>query len=76
MADWLRANQPKPRHGQNYHQWLSGQYGLRKLMEHLWKLIGLASACESMWELRYRMAETYGKEPFQMVLFIGPPRRN
>ena len=24
---WLKENAPTPRHGQNYHQWLSSQYG-------------------------------------------------
>ena len=44
-------------------------------MEHLWRLIGLASACSTMWELRYRMAGTYGREPFQLVMFIESPNR-
>jgi len=29
VAQWLRENAPKPVHGQNYHQWLSSQYGLK-----------------------------------------------
>ena len=29
VAQWLRENAPKPRGGQNYHQWLSHQYGLQ-----------------------------------------------
>jgi hypothetical protein len=33
VAKWLKENAPEPRHGQNYHQWLSGQYGLKKLVE-------------------------------------------
>ena len=48
VAKWLRENAPKPRHGQNYHQWLSEQYGLRKLIEHIWMLIGMARACKTM----------------------------
>jgi hypothetical protein len=36
VAKWLKENAPEPRHGQNYHQWLSGQYGLKKLVEHVW----------------------------------------
>ena len=44
VAEWLRTHAPEPRHGRNYHQWLSGQYGLRRLTEHIWMLIGLASA--------------------------------
>ncbi len=32
VAQWLKVNAPKPMHGQNYHQWLSEQYGLKKLV--------------------------------------------
>lgn len=75
VADWLRKNAPQPRHGQNYHQWLSSQYGLRRLMEHLWKVIGMAQACDSMLQLRERMAETYGRQPYQFTLFLEAPYR-
>jgi hypothetical protein len=75
VADWLKKNAPEPRHGRNYHQWLTSQYGLKKLMEHLWKLIGMAQACDSMSELRERMAETYGRTPYQFTLFLEPPYR-
>ncbi|MBI1374192.1 MAG: hypothetical protein GC159_15855 [Phycisphaera sp.] len=76
VADWLRENAPRPRKGQNYHQWLSDQYGLKKLVEHIWKLIGVASTCESMSELKQRMAELYGRVPVQYTLFLPPlPRR-
>ncbi|MBW7838024.1 MAG: hypothetical protein H3C28_15460, partial [Sphingomonadales bacterium] len=30
VYEWLKKHAPEPRHGQNYHQWLSGQYGLKK----------------------------------------------
>jgi hypothetical protein len=76
VADWLKDHAPEPRHGRNYHQWLSGQYGLRKLMEHIWMLIGLASACEDMSELRQRMAEKFGREGIQLRLYLPPPRRD
>jgi hypothetical protein len=75
VADWLRKNAPQPRHGQNYHQWLTSQYGLRRLMEHLWKLIGMAQASDSMPQLRARMAETHGRQPYQFTLFLEPPYR-
>ena len=67
VAEWLQDNAPKPSHGQNYHQWLSSQYGLQRLVEHIWKLVGVASACDTMDELRYRMKVLYG-EPFQYRL--------
>lgn len=75
VADWLKKNAPKPRHGQNYHQWLTNQYGLKKLTEHIWMLIGIATTCETMPELRRRTAERFGKVPVQMTMFTDM-RRN
>ena len=57
---WLKTNAPKPRHGQNYHQWMSEQYGLKKLSEHIWMLIGMASTCQTMGQLRQMMADRLG----------------
>lgn len=70
VAKWLKEHAPKPMHGQNYHQWLSSQYGLKKLTEHLWMLIGMASACQTMSELRQRMAEKYGRHNVQFSLYL------
>ncbi|MCB9169563.1 MAG: helix-turn-helix domain-containing protein [Flavobacteriales bacterium] len=69
---WLREHAPKPRHGQNYHQWMSSQYGLKRLIEHIWQLVGMASACSTMPELRQRMAEKYGRVPVQLTLYLPP----
>jgi len=70
VAEWLRENAPKPQKGQNYHQWLSSQFGLRKLTEHIWKLIGIAKTCDTMTELRDRMAELHGKQAVQLRLYL------
>jgi hypothetical protein len=75
VAKWLKENAPKPRHGQNYHQWLSSQYGLKKLLEHIWMLIGIARTCQDMWELRNKMAEMYGKAPVQYTLYLPRPQQ-
>ena len=73
VAQWLRDNAPAPRKGQNYHQWLNEQYGLRRLIEHIWKVIGVASTCSTIEELRYRMQELYGNKPgFQFQLKLLP----
>lgn len=72
VAEWLKKHAPKPRHGLNYHQWLSGQYGLKKLTEHIWMLIGIATVCRDMRELRQRMAERFGREPVQLTLYLPP----
>jgi hypothetical protein len=69
---WLKANVPAPRAGQNYHQWLSGQFGLKRLVEHIWMLIGMATACRDMPELRQRMAERFGRERVQFTLYLPP----
>lgn len=68
VAQWLRENAPKPKHGQNYHQWLSSQYGLKKLVEHIWKVIGISSQCRDIQELRNRMRALYGKGKLQQML--------
>lgn len=70
VAQWLRENAPKPRGGQNYHQWLSSQYGLKKLIEHIWMVIGMARACDTMHELKQKMAACFGTEPVQLKLTL------
>ncbi|MBZ5570013.1 MAG: P63C domain-containing protein [Acidobacteriia bacterium] len=75
VAQWLRDNAPKPIHGQNYFLWMNEQYGLKKLIEHIWKVIGIASTCSDMEELRKRMQELYGKRPgFQFELKLAAPK--
>jgi hypothetical protein len=74
VAQWLREHAPKPMSGKNYHQWLTEQYGLKKLVEHIWKVIGIASTCETMPELRKKMQTLYGnKSGFQYELKLVPP---
>ena len=76
VAEWLRANAPKPIRGKNYHQWLSEQYGLRRLVEHIWKVVGMASTCENLEELRYKMGQLYGgKKGFQLKLKLAAPTK-
>ena len=73
VAKWLKENAPAPKHGQNYHQWLTSQYGLKRLVEHIWKLIGIASTCHNMSELRTKMAELHGRQAVQLTLYLPPP---
>jgi hypothetical protein len=72
VYQWLKKNAPPPRKGQNYHQWLSSHYGLKKLIEHIWMLIGIATVCHDMRELRQRMAEKFGREGVQFTMFLPP----
>jgi len=75
VAQWLKENAPKPRHGQNYHQWLSSQYGLQKLIEHIWMVIGIARTCYNMEELKQKMREMFGKGHIQYDLFLRVPEQ-
>ncbi len=78
VAQWLRENAPAPKKGQNYHQWLTSQYGLKKLIEHIWKVIGIASTCSpgEIDQLKYKMEQLYGKKPgFQYALQLVPKER-
>jgi len=72
VYNWLKTNAPKPVGNLSYHRWLTEQYGLKKLMEHIWQLIGMASACVTMGQLRRKMAEKYGKVGVQFTMFIDP----
>ena len=74
IAAWLKANAPAPKRGQNYHQWLSSQYGLKKLVEHIWMIIGVARTCESMRGLRDQVNGMYGKDPIQLRFYLPPPK--
>jgi hypothetical protein len=70
VARWLKENVPQPRHGRNYHQWLSAQYGLKKLVEHIWMVVGIARTCYNMDELKQKMRQMFGKGHVQYDLFI------
>jgi hypothetical protein len=70
VAKWLKKNTPQLIGGQNYHRWITEQYGLKMLMEHLWTVVGMAAACENMGELRRRMAERFGRIPLQLTMYL------
>ena len=74
ILQWLREHAPAPRHGRNYHQWLSSQYGLKRLTEHIWMLIGISKTCDSMPHLRARMAMHFGLEPVQLTFYLPAPK--
>ena len=74
VCKYLKENKPQPQKGKNWHQWLSDQYGLRKLVQHIYILIGVAKTCHDMRELRDKMAEMYGKSPVQLTLYLPKVR--
>lgn len=68
VAKYLKENKPKPRHGLNYHQWLSEDLGVKALTTHLNQVIGIAKTCNTMEELRHKVALYYGKEDLQLSM--------
>jgi hypothetical protein len=70
VARYLRENKPKPFHGQNYHQWLTEDIGLKALIPHIYKIIGMAEGCRDMRELRERVAARYGRKPVQFTMYL------
>jgi len=75
VAQWLQGNAPKPRGNLSYHRWLSNQYGLKKLVEHIWMVVGIAKTCKTMQELREKMAQQFGKQQIQLNLFLPVPKK-
>jgi len=70
VCKWLKDNKPQPQHGRNWHQWLNDQYGLRKLVQHIYTLIGVYKTCHNMRDLRDKITEMYGKSPVQLRLYL------
>ena len=73
IAEYLKRNKPKPFHGQNYHQWMSEDVGLKALISHIYKVIGMGEGCEDMRELKDKVAKRYGRERVQFTLSL--PRK-
>lgn len=70
IADHLRNNKPPSRHGQNYHQWLTSDVGLKALIPHINQVIGIARTCDTMKELRDKVAHYYKREPIQVTMYL------
>jgi hypothetical protein len=70
IASYLKAHKPPPRHGQNYHQWMTQDVGLKSLLTHIHQVIGVAKTCSSMKEFREKVGHLYKKEPIQLTLFV------
>jgi hypothetical protein len=68
VAHVLKTTKPTPRHGQNYHQWLTGNVGLKALVTHIHQVIGMAKTCDTIAELKGRVAIHYSKKPVQLSI--------
>ncbi len=74
VAKYLKENKPKPFHGQNYHQWLSEDVGLKALIPHIYKVIGMAEGCQDIRELRDKVAARYGRRLVQLTMSLPQKR--
>jgi hypothetical protein len=76
VIDWLRENHPPPsQSGVAWHRYYSEGYGLRRLIQHIWMVVGIAKTCFTMHELREKVAIQFGREPVQLTFFVPPPSR-
>jgi len=64
VAKYLRENRPKP--GVHWHRQLTEDTGVRALVSRCYEVVGLAKSCETMGELRRKVAHHYGT---QQMLF-------
>lgn len=72
VAKYLKENKPSP--GVRWHQQLTENIGVRQLVSRCYEVIGMAKTCDSIHELRQRVAQHYGKKPVQLTMFLKPPR--
>ena len=71
VADYLKSNKPAPyKSGQNYHQWLTRDFGLRALVPHIHEILGIARTCGTMNEFRQKVAHYYRRTPIQMTIYL------
>lgn len=68
VAQYLKENKPAPRHGRNYHQWFTEEYGVNRLVTHINQITGIAKTCSTMDELRHKVALYYKKDQLQLAI--------
>lgn len=70
VATYLREN--KPPTGIRWHQQLTDDIGVRQLVSRCYEIIGMSKTCDTIHELREKVAHHYGKKPLQLTLYLGP----
>lgn len=72
VKDWLKQHASPSTPNNRYHQRFNEQYGVVKLKEHIWLVIGTARNSFSMTDLRTRMRLQFGKTA--QLSFLVPPQ--
>lgn len=68
VAEYLKKN--KPETGIHWHRQLTDNFGVRKLVSRCWEVIGMSKSCQTMPELRSKIALHYGKKPVQLTMYL------
>lgn len=68
VAKYLKEN--KPPQGVHWHRQLTENVGARQLVSRCYEVIGMAKTCQSIRELRDKVAEHYGNRTVQFTLTL------
>lgn len=68
VAEYLKNNKPPP--GVRWHRQLTENIGVRALVSRCYEVIGMAKTCESMRDLRDKVAQHYGRRMVQFSLSL------
>lgn len=68
VAEYLKNNRPPA--DARWHQQLTENFGVRKLVSRCYEIIGMAKTCRDIRELRARVAEHYGKKLIQLTMYM------
>lgn len=71
VAEYIKENKPPARKGRNYHQYFNDEYGIRKLVEHIYQVIGVARACDTLDEFKKKMDHEFKGKPLQLEMFLS-----
>lgn len=73
VAEYLKNNKPPP--GVKWHTRLTENIGVRALVSRCYEVIGMAKTCNSMRELRDKVAQHYGRQMVQFTLSLPAPEK-
>lgn len=65
VAKYLRQNRPPP--NVRWHQQLTDNVGIRALVSRIYEVIGIAKTCQTLEDLRDKVALHYGTKPLQLT---------
>lgn len=68
VAEYLRTNKPPSTDSARYHQWLTEDFGLKRLQAHIQQLLGIGKTCFRLDEFREQVRLAFTREPAQLRL--------